>query len=90
MPDPNKQWSVNTARETSWSQSLPSQSQKGKVCQSHAAHDVMDKGEISRKNQVQQVVHKPYAASMPSKNHKVVRWKSGQIIHKPYRLGIDG
>ena len=44
---------------------------------------------LAEKNQVQQSVHKPCSVGTPNKNHEVVRTRSGQVIHKPHRLGID-
>ena len=77
MPGSHKQWPINTNRKTSVSQSLPSQSGEGKVWDSHAAHDVVDKCKTSRKNWAQQAAHKPCTAIIPSKNHETIRIRSG-------------
>ena len=54
-----------------------------------AACDVADKGEICGEKCALHTAHKPFAASMPSKNNEVVRMGPGQIIQKSHRLGID-
>ena len=86
---PHKQHSMNTNRETLMSQSSPLPSGKGKVKEGHAAHDVVDKGKIIGKYHALQIAHKQCTESMPSKNHEVVTRRSGQIFHKPHRIGID-
>ena len=74
MPDPYKQWPVNTSRETSTSQNLPSQSWVGKAGEGYAVCDIADNGKTSRKNQAQQASHKPCTASMPNKIMKWLEW----------------
>ena len=80
MPDPQKQQSIQPL----------SGGRKG--WEINAADAIIDKGKISWQNhtiQVQEAVHKPYTASTTSKNHEAVRNRSGYIIHKPHRLGMD-
>ena len=77
---PHKQQLVSNTRVTSMNQGLLSKEGKEKVWKIYAACDVIDKGECSRKNQAQQVAHKPCTTSTPSKNLEAVRTRSGQII----------
>ena len=70
-------------------QRSPYKSGGGKVVECLAAHDVADKCKIGREYQTQEVANKPCIASMPSKSHEAGRVKTGKIIWKPHRLGID-
>ena len=64
---PNKQHSVNNNKETFTGQSSHHKCGEGKVEKYTVAHDVADKCKIGRRNQIQQTVHKPWAATTSSK-----------------------
>ena len=80
---------VNTTRENIDQPRLISQKWGGGFEQNNVAHVVVDKCKIGRRNQMQQTVHKSYTANLPSKSNEAVRMRSGQLILKPHRPGID-